>query len=154
MIDLDLCLSASVNVRYILHTQQLRLYNTDLVWESLYPFFVSIYPCWIILLKHLLISLHAILSPSLVFLFLSHLPLLFRWEKTESATLMTIATRTSSHHVPGSCRPCILNFWRPWCTGNKSIKRCHQQKEDPYQKRRSMMLARLWTDKLRSNSTP
>jgi hypothetical protein len=77
MIDLDLCLSASVNVRYILHTQQLRLYNTDLVWESLYPFFVSIYPCWIILLKHLLISLHAILSPSLVFLFLSHLPLLF-----------------------------------------------------------------------------
>jgi hypothetical protein len=37
MIDLDVCLSASVNVRYILHTQPLGLYNIDLVWESLYP---------------------------------------------------------------------------------------------------------------------
>jgi hypothetical protein len=27
MLDLDLCLSASVNVRYILHTQPLGLYN-------------------------------------------------------------------------------------------------------------------------------
>jgi hypothetical protein len=43
MINLDLCLSASVNVRYILHTQPLGLYNTNLVWESLYPsLFVSI----------------------------------------------------------------------------------------------------------------
>jgi hypothetical protein len=48
---------------------------------------------------------------------------------------MTIATTTSgSHHVLSSCRPFILNFWRPWCNGNMSIKRCHQQKEDPYQK--------------------
>jgi hypothetical protein len=37
MLDLDLCLSASVNVRYILHTQPLGLCNIDLVWESLYP---------------------------------------------------------------------------------------------------------------------
>jgi hypothetical protein len=36
MLDLDLYLSASVNVRYILHTQPLRLYNKVLVWDSLY----------------------------------------------------------------------------------------------------------------------
>jgi hypothetical protein len=34
MFDLDLCLSASVNVRYILHTQPLGLYNKDLVWDA------------------------------------------------------------------------------------------------------------------------
>jgi hypothetical protein len=33
MLDLDLCLSVSVNVRYILHTQTLRfIYNKVLVW--------------------------------------------------------------------------------------------------------------------------
>jgi hypothetical protein len=38
MLDLDLYLSASVNVRYILHTQPLRfIYNKILVWLSLYP---------------------------------------------------------------------------------------------------------------------
>ncbi len=38
MLDLDLCLSASVNVRYILHTQPLRfIYNKILVWVYLYP---------------------------------------------------------------------------------------------------------------------
>jgi hypothetical protein len=31
MLDLDFCLSASVNVRYILCTQPLGLYNKDLV---------------------------------------------------------------------------------------------------------------------------
>jgi hypothetical protein len=31
MLDLHLCLSASVNVRYILHTQHLELYNKNLV---------------------------------------------------------------------------------------------------------------------------
>jgi hypothetical protein len=35
-----------------------------------------------------------------------------------------------------------------------SIERCHLQKEDPYQERPSMMLVRLWTNRLRSNSTP
>jgi hypothetical protein len=37
MLDLDFSLSASVNVRYILHTQPLGLYNKDLVFESIYP---------------------------------------------------------------------------------------------------------------------
>jgi hypothetical protein len=37
MLDLDLCLCASVNVRYILHTQPLGLYNKDLVWKSTHP---------------------------------------------------------------------------------------------------------------------
>jgi hypothetical protein len=36
ILDLDPCLSASVNVRYILHTQPLGLYNKDLVWESIH----------------------------------------------------------------------------------------------------------------------
>jgi hypothetical protein len=37
------CLSASVNVRYILHTQPLRfIYNKILVWVSLYPPFVGL----------------------------------------------------------------------------------------------------------------
>jgi hypothetical protein len=35
MIDLHLCLIASLNVRYILHTQPLGLYNKILVWVSL-----------------------------------------------------------------------------------------------------------------------
>jgi hypothetical protein len=37
MLDLHLCLSASVNVRLILHTQPLGLYKKNLSWESLYP---------------------------------------------------------------------------------------------------------------------
>jgi hypothetical protein len=38
MLDLHLCLSASANVRYILHTQPLRfIYNKIIVWVSLYP---------------------------------------------------------------------------------------------------------------------
>jgi hypothetical protein len=38
VLDLHLCLSASVNVRYVLHTHPLRLiYNKILVWVSLYP---------------------------------------------------------------------------------------------------------------------
>jgi hypothetical protein len=136
MLDLDLCLSARVNVRYILHKQTLRfIYNKILVWVSLFVF-ISIYPCWITLLKHLLISLHAILSPPLVLLSLSHPPLLFPWQKMESATPMTIAATTpGSHHVSSSCWPCILNFWRPWCNGNMSIERCHLQKEDPRQEK-------------------
>jgi hypothetical protein len=41
--DLDFCLSASVNVRYILHTQPLRfIYNKILVWVSLYPPFIGL----------------------------------------------------------------------------------------------------------------
>jgi hypothetical protein len=42
-LDLNFCLSASVNVRYILHTQPLRfIYNKILVWVSLYPPFVGL----------------------------------------------------------------------------------------------------------------
>jgi hypothetical protein len=44
MLDLHLCLSASVNVRYTLHTQPLGLYNKFLV-EHLYPpLFLSTLP--------------------------------------------------------------------------------------------------------------
>jgi hypothetical protein len=51
MLDLDLCLSASVNVRYILHTQPLRfIYNKFLVWVSLYPSLSLSTICWIIIL--------------------------------------------------------------------------------------------------------
>jgi hypothetical protein len=35
-----------------------------------------------------------------------------------------------------------------------SIERCHLQKKDHYKERRSMMLARLWVNGLRSNVTP
>jgi hypothetical protein len=42
-LDLDFGLSASVNVRYILHTQPLRfIYNKILFWVSLYPPFVGL----------------------------------------------------------------------------------------------------------------
>jgi hypothetical protein len=37
MLNLKLCLSANMNVRYVLHTQPLGLYNEILVWVSLYP---------------------------------------------------------------------------------------------------------------------
>jgi hypothetical protein len=124
MLDLDLCLSASVHVRSILHTQPLGIYNKDLVWKSIHlslslsilvglPFSPSIafdiVACY--------------LSPPPGFLFLSHLPLLFRLQKTESATPMTIATTTpGSHHVLSSCWPCLLSFRRPWCNDNMSIE--------------------------------
>jgi hypothetical protein len=79
MLDLHLCLSASVNVSYVLHTQPLGLYNNKiLVWVSLYPslsLYLSMldYPSH---LQHFLPPFHAILSPLLAFLFLSHQPLL------------------------------------------------------------------------------
>jgi hypothetical protein len=73
--------------------------------------FVSIYHCWIILLKHLLLLLHAILSPPLVFLTLYHQPLVASRQETEAATPMTIATTMpETHHVLSSCWPCILSF--------------------------------------------
>jgi hypothetical protein len=37
MFDMHLCLSGSVNIRYILQTQPSGLYNESLVWVSLYP---------------------------------------------------------------------------------------------------------------------
>jgi hypothetical protein len=126
MLDLDLCLSASVDVRYILHTQPLGLYNKDFVWESIYPsVFISIYPCGITLLTLYTFRYRCMLSFHLLqtFLFLSHPPLLFIWQKMESATPVTIATTTpGSHHVSSSCWPCILSFWRPWCNDSMSIK--------------------------------
>jgi hypothetical protein len=42
-LDLDFCLRANVNVRYMLHTQPLRfIYNKILFWVSLYPSFVGL----------------------------------------------------------------------------------------------------------------
>jgi hypothetical protein len=71
MFDLHLCLSASVNVRPILHTQPLGLYNEILTWVSLYPslsLYLSLldYPSHLL---HLLLPLHTILSPPLAFPF-------------------------------------------------------------------------------------
>jgi hypothetical protein len=51
MLDLHLYFSASVNVRYVLHTQSLKfIYNKILVRVSLYPFLSLSILCWIILL--------------------------------------------------------------------------------------------------------
>jgi hypothetical protein len=112
MLDLDLCLSVSVNGRYILHTQTLRfIYNKILVWVSLYPSLsLSLVDC-LSYLQHLLLLLHAIPSPPSFFLTLSHQPLLSRRQKTESATPLTIATTMpKTHHLLSSCWSCILSF--------------------------------------------
>jgi hypothetical protein len=79
MLDLHFYLSATVNVKYVLHTQPIGLYNKVLVWVSRYP---SLSPYLSLLdypyhLLHLLLPFHAILSPPLAFLCLSHQPLLF-----------------------------------------------------------------------------
>jgi hypothetical protein len=72
MLNLHLCLSASVNVRNIIHRQSIRfIYNKILVWVSLYPslsLYLSMfsYPSHH---QHLLLLLHAILLPPLAFLF-------------------------------------------------------------------------------------
>jgi hypothetical protein len=79
MLDLYLCLSANVNVRYNLHTQPLRIIYQSLSLGITLSIFVSIHPLLDYLShpQHLLLLLHAIPSPPLVFLFLSHQPLLF-----------------------------------------------------------------------------
>jgi hypothetical protein len=88
---LHLCLSASVNVRYISHTQPLELYNKTLVWASLYPSLslsilvgLSSSP----LTPFAIVACYPFTSPSL--LFLSHQLLLFRWRKTKSATCKNV----------------------------------------------------------------
>jgi hypothetical protein len=86
MLDLHPCLSVSVNVRDVLHTQPLRfIYNKILFWVSLYPYLSLSILYWIILLTFNTIwqLLHAILSPPLALLFLSHQPYSFdckRWD--------------------------------------------------------------------------
>jgi hypothetical protein len=50
MLDLDLCLSASVNVKYILHTQPLRFIQNKILVSVSLSIFVSIYLFWIIFL--------------------------------------------------------------------------------------------------------
>jgi hypothetical protein len=87
MLDLHLCLSASVNVRYILHTT-LGLYNKILVWVSLYPS-LSLYLSLLDYPSHLLhllatVACYPFTSPS--FSFLSYQLLLFRWQKVKSAS--------------------------------------------------------------------
>jgi hypothetical protein len=70
MLDLHLCLSASVNVRYISHTQTLRfIYNKILVRVSLCPFLSLSILNYLPHLQHLLVPLHVMLSPSPAFLF-------------------------------------------------------------------------------------
>jgi hypothetical protein len=62
MLHLHLCLSASMNIRHILHIQPLELYNEILVWVSFYPYYLSIYPYWIILLTSYTFCYHCMLS--------------------------------------------------------------------------------------------
>jgi hypothetical protein len=75
MLDLHLCLSASVNVRYVLPTQPIGLYNKVLVWVSLYLSLLDYrsHPL------HLLATVACYPFTSLILSFLSHQPLLFRW---------------------------------------------------------------------------
>jgi hypothetical protein len=62
--------------------------------QSMLSIFVSIHPLldYLSHLQQLLLPLHAILSPSLVLLSLSLQPLLFRWQKIEPATPVTLLT--------------------------------------------------------------
>jgi hypothetical protein len=65
ILDLHICLSASVNVRYVLHTQPLGLYNNKILVGYLFIhlfLYLSLldYPSH---LPHLLLPLHAIPSP-------------------------------------------------------------------------------------------
>jgi hypothetical protein len=75
MLDLHICLSASVNVRYVLHTQPIGLYNKVLVWVSPYSF-----PSLSILVglsfspRHLLATAACYPFTSLILSFISHQP--------------------------------------------------------------------------------
>jgi hypothetical protein len=105
-------LSASVNVRYVLDTQPLGLYNKILVWVSFYP---SLSLSILVGLSFLPPTPFATIAcyhfTSLILSFLSHQPLVFRWQKTKSATLMTIATTTpGTQDVSSSCWLGILSF--------------------------------------------
>jgi hypothetical protein len=71
MLDLHLCLSASVKVRYVLHTQPTGLYNKILVWVSLYAS-LSLYLSLLDYPSHLLrllatIACYPFTSPSFSF---------------------------------------------------------------------------------------
>jgi hypothetical protein len=86
MFDLDPCLSASVNVRYVLHTQPLRFIYNKLVWISLYsPLSLHLslldYPSHLL---HLLaiIACYPFTSPSLHFSYLI-IPYSFVGERQE-----------------------------------------------------------------------
>jgi hypothetical protein len=144
MLDLDLCLSGSVNVMYILHTQPLRfIHNKILVWVSLYP---SLSLSILVGLPFspptpfATIACYPSTSPSFS---LSHQPLLFRRQKMLSSMPMTmVTTMLGTHHLLCSCWTFGPSFWRPWCNGNMSIERCLLQKEDPYQERQRMLLPR------------
>jgi hypothetical protein len=163
MLDLHLCLSASVDVRYILHTQPLRfIYNKILV-------FVSLYPC-------LSLSIFGGLSflPPTHFCYrcmLSlHLPHLF-FPISSTLTLPTTKDgifgifNTNCHGNNNVRNPPSLYSWvvvghvdLPFRDLGDSAtcqsKRCHPWKEDHHKERWNMMLARLWMKGLRSNTTP
>jgi hypothetical protein len=103
----------SVTVRYVLHKQPHRIIEQSLSLGISLSIFVFIHPCWIILLTSntFLLSLHAIHLSTLGFLSLSHQPLLLRWQKTESATPMAMATTMPRiHHLSISCWSCRLSF--------------------------------------------
>jgi hypothetical protein len=94
MLDLHLYFSASVNVRYVLHTQSLRfIYNKILVRVSLYHF--CLYLSFVGLSfspLHLYLPFHANPFTSIILFFISHQPLPFRSQKKESAMPMAMAT--------------------------------------------------------------
>jgi hypothetical protein len=68
LFDLHLCLSSSVDARYILHTQPLGLYNKILVGYGSIPPCLSICPCWIIVLTSNTFCYHCMLSFHLPYL--------------------------------------------------------------------------------------
>jgi hypothetical protein len=90
-------LSASVNVRYDLHTQPLRfIYIKILVWVSLYPSFsLSILVGLSFSPLTPFATSACYLFTSLILSFLYHPPLLFQWQNTGSATLMPMAIATT-----------------------------------------------------------
>jgi hypothetical protein len=150
MLDFHLCLSGSVNVRYVLYTQPLGLYNKILVWVSLYP---SLLDCPSHL-QHLLLLFHAILSsPSS---FLSYLinpycsggkrqNLQCLWPQQQCRESTTSQLHVG--HVDVAFRDLGEN-------ATSKIRGDTHRRKNPCQERSSMMLARFWVNGLRSNVTP
>jgi hypothetical protein len=117
MLDLHLCLSASVNVRYVLHTQPLRfIYNNVLVWVSLYSslsLYLSLldYPSHLLhpFSKHCKLFVHL---PYLSFFYLINpyssdgkrrdLQRLWQWQQQHQESITS--------RLLSSCWSCRLNF--------------------------------------------
>jgi hypothetical protein len=141
MFNLDLCLSASVNVRSILCTHTLGSYiiNSQLGYLVISLFFVFAMPCTILL------------------------PFTFPQPSSATPPAMTMRETTleTRHHYPQplcSCWLYRLNFFKSWCRCNMPINMCNSWKEDPLPKREIMiprkMLGRHGMNRLRRNTRP